>query len=236
QDGSVGCWSLFNNSGELGDGTQLGAGVGEIVEVTTLEGPLDDVVQIEAGWDFSCTLRGDGSVWCWGGNSYGNLGQGQLGSELPRLTRATAVPDLTGVSRLSAKNASVCVVLDEGSVRCWGDINYLFANAGAATPTPMAVEFGAAAVDVDSAGFTTCILDVDGHVRCLGIYPGNYVPGADPWSGDPVLTGRDGQRGSEAEWDSAQAHASAGCPSNSIFSLRRRFFSRPAIPTVPSGY
>ena len=37
---------------------------------------LPDAVQVSAGGDFSCAVRGDGSVVCWGGNVNGQLGRG----------------------------------------------------------------------------------------------------------------------------------------------------------------
>ena len=37
---------------------------------------LTDVKQVIAGSYSSCALKNNGTVWCWGYNSYGNLGDG----------------------------------------------------------------------------------------------------------------------------------------------------------------
>ena len=37
---------------------------------------LTDAVEIDAGESFACARRADGSVWCWGANHLGQLGNG----------------------------------------------------------------------------------------------------------------------------------------------------------------
>lgn len=71
-DATVACWGC-NNSGQLGDGT-TGVGRPMAMPVTM----LSQVAQIGVGSTFACALKTDGTVWCWGDNSAGQLGIGTL--------------------------------------------------------------------------------------------------------------------------------------------------------------
>ncbi|MCA9678523.1 MAG: hypothetical protein H6709_20945 [Kofleriaceae bacterium] len=71
-DGTVWCWGS-NNLGQLGQGT-TGSSTskpGQVVELT-------DATAVAVGGQFSCALEKDGTVWCWGSNRYGQLGDGTL--------------------------------------------------------------------------------------------------------------------------------------------------------------
>jgi alpha-tubulin suppressor-like RCC1 family protein len=69
-DGSVWCWG-DNGYGQLGV-PQPGQST-KAVEVTAIG---TGFVQIASEYQFTCALQADGSVWCWGYNSSGQLGQG----------------------------------------------------------------------------------------------------------------------------------------------------------------
>ena len=43
---------------------------------TSATTPLTDVVAIGSGWNHSMAIRADGTVWVWGINTYGQLGDG----------------------------------------------------------------------------------------------------------------------------------------------------------------
>ena len=58
---------------DTADCTACGNGVCEVGELGTCV-PDCPPGALAAGWDFSCTVRGDGTVWCWGGNGSGQLG------------------------------------------------------------------------------------------------------------------------------------------------------------------
>ena len=47
----------------------------EPAKLTPVAG-LSEVVQVAAGWGFTCARKKDGSVWCWGSNLFGQLGDG----------------------------------------------------------------------------------------------------------------------------------------------------------------
>jgi alpha-tubulin suppressor-like RCC1 family protein len=70
-DGTVWAWG-GNAHGQLGDNTVKDHHTP--VQVTTSSGLKSRVVDVAAGQYFSLALTEDGSVWAWGGNSYGQLG------------------------------------------------------------------------------------------------------------------------------------------------------------------
>jgi hypothetical protein len=83
---------------------------------------------ISAGTNMACALLSDESVWCWGANDHGQLGDGTyVSSELPvrvlGIDNATAI--ITGGTWTSggmgaANSAFGCAILEDQSVKCWG--------------------------------------------------------------------------------------------------------------------
>ena len=71
---------------------------------------------VVSGFDFSAYLAADGTVWTWGNNSYGQLGNG---TTTPHYT-PQQVPGLTRVTSISAGYYHVLAVLSDGTVRAWG--------------------------------------------------------------------------------------------------------------------
>ncbi len=71
RDGRVRCWGT-NRSGELGTGplgdSTLCDALGPCRPSPVLVPGLSDVVQLATSLGTVCAVRGDGSVWCWGGN------------------------------------------------------------------------------------------------------------------------------------------------------------------------
>lgn len=78
-DGSVWTWGC-NNQGQLGDGT--GASSSVPVQVTGLTGKV--ITAVAAGSDHTVVVANDGTAWAWGGNLYGQLGNGEGGFDAPQ--------------------------------------------------------------------------------------------------------------------------------------------------------
>ncbi len=74
-DGTVWAWG-DNTSGEIGDGTG-GDGTDNFNRNTPTQVlSLTGVTQIAGGWGHSLALKSDGTVWAWGANNAGQLGDG----------------------------------------------------------------------------------------------------------------------------------------------------------------
>ncbi|HEU4405382.1 MAG TPA: hypothetical protein VFS43_08850 [Polyangiaceae bacterium] len=75
EDGKVRCWGS-NDKGQLGYGHRENIGDNEVPADPT---PVDvggTARQLAAGFDHTCALLADGTVRCWGGNEFGQLGYG----------------------------------------------------------------------------------------------------------------------------------------------------------------
>ena len=72
KSGAVWCWG-WNFNGQLGDGTNT-----QRTSPVAVLGFDFGVTQIAAGGSQSCAIRTNGSAWCWGSNSNGQLGDGSL--------------------------------------------------------------------------------------------------------------------------------------------------------------
>lgn len=106
-------WTWGNNgSGQLGDGTTTNSATP--VEVSGINVP--SITAICAGGGFSMVLGSDGSIWGWGANSLGELGNGTTTNEL------RPVEILVGaVTGISAGQSHALALLRGGSVLAWGD-------------------------------------------------------------------------------------------------------------------
>ena len=67
--------------------------------------------QVVAGYDYTCSILGNGSINCWGDNSLGQLGDGTFTDR--------TVPSYIPTSR-DAIDILVCAIFDNGSLYCWG--------------------------------------------------------------------------------------------------------------------
>jgi alpha-tubulin suppressor-like RCC1 family protein len=129
--GEVACWG-HDGSGQLGNGSGGGTSYlpAKVVhdhdtDTTTPMVPLTGVTAVAAGEYHTCALIGaTGAVKCWGNNGSGQLGNGA--TPLPAPDRTSATP-VTGIpdgghkaTALTAGQAHTCAVLDDGTVRCWG--------------------------------------------------------------------------------------------------------------------
>ena len=138
-----------------------------------------EVVAIVAGEAHTCALIREGRVRCWGDNDHGQLGYGHQQSigddEHPREAGDVEVGGT--VIALAAGKAHTCALLDDRTLRCWG--NNAFGQLGyahmrdigdnetpAAEPNP--VDVGGPVKQISAGGFHTCALLMSGAVRCWG--------------------------------------------------------------------
>lgn len=117
-----GCAERPNPGAPPGTRTDGLAGAGALVPIdrfhtTPEELPgLTDAKQLALGERHGCALRSDGTVWCWGENLFGQLGDPERGSgAVP-----APVPGLTEVVEIAAADYFSCALHRDHQVRCWG--------------------------------------------------------------------------------------------------------------------
>lgn len=90
------------------------------VQTTPVQVPISDVVSISAGIGFSLALKNDGTVWSWGFNDYGELGDGTNTSTKKGDLTPVQVKNLTNVTQISAKGLHSLALRKDGTVWSWG--------------------------------------------------------------------------------------------------------------------
>ncbi|MSP26359.1 MAG: hypothetical protein EXR75_14630 [Myxococcales bacterium] len=131
-DESVKCWGQ-NNFGQLGQGDtqQRGDQANEMGDAlpAVLLGTGKSAKAIAAGAYHACVILNDDTTKCWGSNTGGRLG---LGDQLGRGNDPNEMGDnLPAVLLGAGKNAKMvttgaahtCVVLNDDTVKCWGQNN-----------------------------------------------------------------------------------------------------------------
>ena len=136
---------------------------------------------VEVGWHFCAALDENGTVWTWGENDSGQLGDGTTESRW----YAAPVPDLTDVVRIFAGTRHMMALKADGTLWAWGENNmgelglgYQSVGDSTSVPTPQKVilpegEHGGVA-DVAIANQSTVLVMEDGTVWGWGLIPRRY--------------------------------------------------------------
>ncbi|RYC11455.1 Ig-like domain-containing protein [Nocardioides zhouii] len=206
-EGTLRCWG-DNSFGQLGDGTKDQHDTPVAVRKPGNPGArMKGVLAVSAGGGHTCALLGgadwaDNPVYCWGQNSYGQLGNltpvvdGVMSPSLvpvrvqidlePGDALVDTSADLEEARSISAGQFHNCAVMNTREVRCWGqnghgqlgfDRNILtkpWEDSRWANAVP-----GIDADAVVAGGFHSCSLDT-GQISCWGYdffgQLGGYVP------------------------------------------------------------
>jgi alpha-tubulin suppressor-like RCC1 family protein/endonuclease/exonuclease/phosphatase family metal-dependent hydrolase len=159
--GGVQCWG-WNKYGQLGDGTTID----RISPVNVIGLPVG-IVAISAANEHTCALTSGGGVKCWGGNRFGQLGDG---TTTDSLTPADVAGLTSGVSAISAVYLHTCALTVGGGVKCWGNRGYGLGDGTLLDRhTPVDVVGLTSGVSaIANGGMHTCALTSSGGVKCWG--------------------------------------------------------------------
>ena len=119
-DGTLWTWG-WNDEGQLGRGSRSCATtpVQVVYRGGALTGalrPFTNVIAMDAGMLFSIALRSDGTVWAWGRNRLGTLGDGSLPDQLAPLQIHS--PEMRNITAIAAGHEHILALRNDGTV--WG--------------------------------------------------------------------------------------------------------------------
>jgi alpha-tubulin suppressor-like RCC1 family protein len=149
--------------GQLGNEMDTMSGSTPITTITSVSQHLpNSVIAVAAGnaGYFACAILNDGTVWCWGYNLGGALGDGHLDTDEKFSSKPVEVVGLpASAASLAAGGESACTILHNNTLWCWGQI--------AGSPTPVQVTgFTGTPTQVSIGWDHACALMNNGSVWC----------------------------------------------------------------------
>jgi alpha-tubulin suppressor-like RCC1 family protein/putative cell wall-binding protein len=165
-DGSVYAWGN-NDLGQLGNGTTTSSSVPVKV---SLPGGVSATV-VSEGFYTSVAVGSDGSVYAWGYNSYGQLGNGTTTSYSDVPVKVSLPGGVAAVAVSEGVDTTLAIGSD-GNIYAWGDnFGGKFGdgtNTSSNVPVKVSLPAGVAAVAVSEGGETTLAIGSDGNIYASG--------------------------------------------------------------------
>lgn len=157
--------SGINTFGQAGVNPQ----VTQRVNVPQIISGLSNVYKVEAGLDSACAVKNDGTVWCWGNNTEGQLGNGNyLPTHLPQ--QVIGLTNVVEVS-LAMRGSHACARTNENNVYCWGSNpnGQLGTISVPKSNVPLQVARFINSSSISLGANFTCSLSLDKKVVCIGL-------------------------------------------------------------------
>ena len=173
-DGSLWCWGKNTSGHELGDcssshGLCPGSGNPDCAIAPVRVPDASNVNQVAISAGHACFINFSQQTWCWGANSFGQIGDGTTGPACPPVQ----VVGLPTSSSVSAGFYHTCAVTGFETVGCWGrNTPGVFGDGttvDSLTPVPAINLPAVLEVSANKMnGFHTCAAAVDGTAWCWG--------------------------------------------------------------------
>lgn len=191
-DANLYCWGSDSN-GQSGDGD--GPANPSPVAVPVPAGETG-WARVAAGSLQVCGVTVAGNLYCWGGNSYGQVGDGNWNTPMPFVTAVdtSAVPAGTKWAVPSMGDNHSCAISTAGDVYCWGrDSKEQLGDGVAEPPLPSKVSLrpipsvmpaGVDFVDMAAGDELNCAISSTADVYCWGNLPSGSrnVPTLTDWT------------------------------------------------------
>lgn len=162
EDGSLWCWGL-DTDGQAGNGAITG-----LRPDPFRVGTDTDWVGVTIGSNFACGTKSSGLAYCWGDDTYGQLGNGTgVNTDQPS---PYLVSDPGPWLKLSAGSQHVCGIKKDSTLWCWGRNSYYgLGNKLGDRYTPYRViPYYDGWLDVSVGDMYTCGIRNDGGTYCWG--------------------------------------------------------------------
>lgn len=165
-DGTAWCWG-DNTHGQLGNGTTTASNT----PVQISGGAKWKTIAIGAGdlnITSACAIKSDDTLWCWGHNGNGQLGNGNTTSQ----TSPVAVGGSWKIVSLGGWAGSMaCGIKTDDTAWCWGSAQWGQLGNGASSgnqTTPSAVSGGGTWKDISAGAQHVCGIKSDDTAWCWG--------------------------------------------------------------------
>ncbi len=139
---------------------------------------LTGISQVSAGAFHTCAVTVGGSVYCWGDNTYGQLGNNSIKNSttpVKVINGNNVFDDFPAVKNISLGMYHTCAVTKSEDLYCWGRNDYYQLGSGDNNnklyPTKVIGENGDSFLNIlsVSAGDNhTCAITKDGNLYCFG--------------------------------------------------------------------
>ena len=120
-------------------------------------------VQVAVGGQSTCAVRSDSSLWCWGGNSYGQLLLSGTSNRLAPVETAGA-----SWTQVACGQSHSCGTSNQSALSCWGNNGSGQLGATPASAGGQAALSGGPWQSVATGEYQTCAIKQDGTLWCWG--------------------------------------------------------------------
>ena len=183
ESGTVWAWGDAGKN-QVGDGFILVPGPSLSGMVLSREVPVRSlipgrVIKITASRWTAYALHEDGTVWAWGNNENGELGNGRqqdtgllMFHDAKHIPRPARVTGLENIRLIAARGSTAYAVATDGTVWGWGrnDHGQLGAGVNSERATlPVKIEGLPPIVDISTSGYSTFATDAEGVVWAWGL-------------------------------------------------------------------
>ncbi|MBI4705828.1 MAG: hypothetical protein HY744_32445 [Deltaproteobacteria bacterium] len=147
---------------------------------------LDSVRAVAVGAE--CAVKDDGTVWCWGWNEVGQLGDGTT----QHRWAPGPVKGLADAVQAAGNGDTTCALRSNGEVCCWGD-NHFGALGNSSVKekmslVPVAVAGPTDVKQVRVGGWVgACVVLADGTLECWGAHGADWAGDGSGVSAEPVV-------------------------------------------------
>ena len=167
-DNTLWCWGS-DFAGQLGNGAAITANQTSPSAVTG--GSAWKSVSV--GSSYTCGIKSDDTAWCWGSDSFGQLGNGATAGNQPDPVAVVGGHLWKSISAGRGTNVhATCGIRNDDTLWCWGaDSLGTLGNGPTITAnqdSPMQVQGGGMWAAVSVSGSTACSIATSGHLYCWG--------------------------------------------------------------------
>lgn len=177
-DGTVYSWGR-NNQGQLGNNSNINSSIPVAVDMTgVLSGKT--IIEIAAGVEHSFALASDGTIYSWGYNYFGELGNNNPGvnTNIPIAVDMSGVLSGKTINKIDAGCGFSVALASDGAIYCWGrnhsgQLGNHTMHIMDSSPVPVAVDMsgvlsGKTITQISAGSRTTLVLTSDGMIYGWG--------------------------------------------------------------------